>query len=692
MKKIIFGLLILSAAGALRAGRFSSRVEQDFRAGRLTAADRLYFEALHLYAPDRLPAAYRMEGPVEKSGFHASSRVRKNWEQLTPAQKAELAPLLSRPELPFQYVTPSGLFRIHYTETGAGAVPAGDTDGSGVPDYVEEIAASLDHVYHVEVEVLGFQQPPGDGGEDGYEWDVYIRNIPYYYGMTSISRQISVNPDIYSTYMELDNNYLHTPTTGLDGARVTIAHEFNHMIQLGYIGRDDDRNGSWDDLFLMEATSTWMEDVVYDHINDYLYYLDYFFSVTNRPVNTIDGGREYGLCVLMHYLEKKTGGTAIGPAIWRNVVNDPALAAMEKTLDQDGLSMRAALGEFYGWNYMTGSRADTVQFYSEGNLYPEISPGPVYTVRDDTALTVHVYRTAAEYIRLQRPDSTRYTFALTNPVFPDQASSEWCTVSLVQRVVSSELTDLGKGIQTQLVSEDDIPWEAVAVVEATGGDGSPFFIPFGEVPGYETGIITGTVWVDLDLDNRRDPSVENGVPDVDVRLVKAGYDGLFDTEDDVTFTPRSTDTEGIFEYEGLLSGYYRVILDTTSLPPGHLLTTDGKVRTFYLNQGEHYSGDFFGCRSERLPSAIPNPFRPGLHAGVRIPFRLGEASDITLMIYTADGFRVFEKTAWIQGGGVNSMEWQGLDSGGRPVPAGVYIYLVMKGGDRIRRGKIAVIR
>ena len=35
--------------------------------------------------------------------------------------------------------------------------------------------------------------------------------------------------------MMIDNNYSEYPTIGLNGAKVTVAHEFHHSIQLGII-------------------------------------------------------------------------------------------------------------------------------------------------------------------------------------------------------------------------------------------------------------------------------------------------------------------------------------------------------------------------------------------------------------------------------------------------------------------------
>ena len=74
--------------------------------------------------------------------------------------------------------------------------------------------------------------------------------------------------------MKIDNNYEEDgyPTQGLMGLQVTAAHEFFHAIHFSLYSTYE---ASW----LMEQTATWMEEQVYDHINDYRAYLQYFFII-----------------------------------------------------------------------------------------------------------------------------------------------------------------------------------------------------------------------------------------------------------------------------------------------------------------------------------------------------------------------------------------------------------------------------
>jgi hypothetical protein len=271
----------------------------------------------------------------------------------------------------------------------------------------------------------------------------------------------------------IDNNYTGFPTPFLNGMRVTVAHEFNHMIQFGYNVRNDDDNGWPDDLFIMEATSTWMEDVVYDDINDYVYYLRDFFRDTNVPFNYDDGLRMYGLCIWFHYLEERLGDRTIGPSLWQGIIQYPAIEAMDLALQNRGHTFNEELSLFYGWNYLTGSRADTSRFYPEGDTYPEIVLDAFYAFTQDMQITNTVKETASRYYQFEKANSTIYTLIPTNV---NRDTSSTFILSLLYDGSGPFYTDLTGGTQANLSPGDSDVWRCVAVVESPGQQA--LFIPF----------------------------------------------------------------------------------------------------------------------------------------------------------------------------------------------------------------------
>ena len=278
--------------------------------------------------------------------------------------KAALSFLFSRPQLPKSYLSPSGLFRVHYTTEGSDAVPTEDKDEDGIPDFVQEVASTFDSVYVLEVEILGYPEPIKDGGEGGDDaWDVYLHDMGHLntYGFTNPERRVGNSS---TSYIEMDNDFQDPVfhTKGLDAVHVTAAHEFFHMIHYTYYGRS-----GWE--WWMEISSTWMEDVAYDDVNDYYNYLPFFFNHPEVPLNRYDGAHEYGASVFAHFLEERFGRDIIR-RMWEQIGRTQRvdLEIWEGVLPG---GWREVMGEFALWNYFTGSRARP-GFYEEGENYPEV--------------------------------------------------------------------------------------------------------------------------------------------------------------------------------------------------------------------------------------------------------------------------------------------------------------------------------
>ena len=70
-----------------------------------------------------------------------------------------------------------------------------------------------------------------------------------------------------SAYCVVDNNFtaaqfFQGTYAPLENLQVTAAHEFFHAVQFAY--------DAVDDQWFMESTATWMEDEIYDDVNDNL--------------------------------------------------------------------------------------------------------------------------------------------------------------------------------------------------------------------------------------------------------------------------------------------------------------------------------------------------------------------------------------------------------------------------------------
>lgn len=411
MKTVVTIFLILNVFCPQVSGqKFIQTVNKQVNQKELSKTDALFLQAVALYAPDKLPAEYRnLDFEVQKCGFGLQTQLRMNFKKFTSSQQDFLSSYLARPDLDYSIISPRSLFKIHYDTRGTDAVPSEDTDASNIPDYVEEVARTMDYNYQIEVQSIGLSEPPPDP-KDGPEWDVYIQHIPNYYGYTSFDTKISSDPIIWTSFITIDNDYAHTPTSILEGMRITTAHEFFHMIQLGYNFRNAD-------IFLMEVGSTWMEDVIYDDVNQYRDYLVPYFKSTNTSFNTYDGQHEYGLCIWFHFLQKRLQSIDFVVDIWNYIVDYPALQALDQFLYDYGKDFQDELTLFYAWNYLTGSRADTLNYYPEGNFYPEIQDKYLdgqYALSNDTTISDIIVSMGARYYKFSNSEGNNIILVPVN--------------------------------------------------------------------------------------------------------------------------------------------------------------------------------------------------------------------------------------------------------------------------------------
>ncbi|MFN0037131.1 MAG: SdrD B-like domain-containing protein [Saprospiraceae bacterium] len=78
------------------------------------------------------------------------------------------------------------------------------------------------------------------------------------------------------------------------------------------------------------------------------------------------------------------------------------------------------------------------------------------------------------------------------------------------------------------------------------------------------------VWFDNDQNGHQHPTLENGVPNVTVMLIKAGPDGIFGNADDITVGTTSTNAAGFYYFDCVMPGTY--ILMFSGIPAGHQWT------------------------------------------------------------------------------------------------------------------------
>ena len=313
--------------------------------------------------------------------------------------------LFDRPtETDETYDSPGGFFKIHFTRSGSHAVYQSNITTDGIPNYVLGVARIFDSVYTHIMITLGYPLPPSDGGyAQGVDslYDVYLTNLGgAVFGLTyPDSLQFdSVGSLRGTSFIELDNDYQESSfltynSRPLDAVRVTAAHEYFHAVHFGidFTEMENYTGGAQQRRYWYEMSATWMEEEIYDDINDYYTVLPFFFNRPRESIQQFTGPADfhpYGSCVFPIYLTERYGVDII-KSIWLKCgsmgVGPNFLEASQIAIDSASSgteNFRSAFGEFALWNFFTGSRAPSAPEgvgYSERAFYPEI-PETSFTI------------------------------------------------------------------------------------------------------------------------------------------------------------------------------------------------------------------------------------------------------------------------------------------------------------------------
>jgi hypothetical protein len=322
-----------------------------------------------------------------------------------------------RPTLPDEQIFATNRFVIHYTLKGEAGVDPSDSNGNNVPDYVDQVAESVEFSWDVEIGQLGWAVPPSDSGEGGdLRFDVYLDNLMpdgiagYAQSDGGLVRDNPNTPELerraaYS-YLALDNDYAELDESvgesSLDLMHATVAHELNHVIQAGY---DDFDPHHW----LYEATATWMETQVYPETIDNSLYL---YDIYSEPdICRVAEQGWYGSWLFLQLISERFGPDSIRQ-IWEESRQLEGFDSMDRVMNVYGSSLVQESRDF--------AIANILHAYQNGANYPspafegDIATG-IYSPPDG------VMSLGADYIQLIGSGSVDVTL---NPIETGSLSGE----------------------------------------------------------------------------------------------------------------------------------------------------------------------------------------------------------------------------------------------------------------------------
>jgi hypothetical protein len=488
LKSVVWlGLLLTVAASLASADELSSDQQREI------IERYMYVTGQTTARPTSLTDPETNEPIIEKCGTPAILDYQRNKERLDRRLMAALGVEdVTRPVSQAEYGNPGGHVLLHYDLTGVHEVwQAGvDSDGDGVPNYIETLANIADSCYRHIIDTLGFPAPLVDSicvdGGDG-RVDVYLRDLPYgYYGAT-YNQSECYNPGVMQEagWIMIDRDFQSLkPYVGraLDGARVTLAHELFH---LEHFAIDATEHIAW-----FEMSAVWMEEEIYDELNDYYYYYDQVLMENPRAAlhDTAVSGHMYGAVLFPIYLSE-TYGRDIVKSVWNRAgelgQGPDFLRAFNEIIDsasQDPANARyrclcynpdstacldsapivgefaSAMTDFAVWNFFTGPFADQSPGeigYSEAVNYAVIPLDTIdirraYPTRTTTEPTPLPERNGTAYIRLENLQAVDFDSLLTMYITPDpEAIVRWGVGAIFQmeedpdsHVVVTDVVDL----------------------------------------------------------------------------------------------------------------------------------------------------------------------------------------------------------------------------------------------------------
>ena len=309
--------------------------------------------------------------------------LRQQVEQLDGAERRRALRLLARPDNDPSDDDAFAPGVIPQTQCSANfcvhAVGSGPDAGLG---QMVLTLAEAEAIRAVEVGTLGWREPPsdedtdpkGDGRTDIYLKDLYT-DTRKLFGYAQSEGGSSAQQ---ASYLVIDNDFdpAEYGAPALDSLRVTLAHEYGHVLQYGY----DVTADGWH----YESTAVWLEQRVFPDLKDWLRFVDDrgtgqgWRSLTEIPLTAYSHpddertAHEYGAVVWNQFLDARYGaaGDDLIRGTWERSdgFTDPSTHAYHQ-------SIRAAGGNGLASDYAAFAAA-IAEWGTAGSSFPRADELP----------------------------------------------------------------------------------------------------------------------------------------------------------------------------------------------------------------------------------------------------------------------------------------------------------------------------
>lgn len=255
------------------------------------------------------------------------------------------------------YQSPNGGYIIWYDLEGEHSIDPTDESGSGIPDWIEMVAAAADSSRAFYVDSLGFKDPV-----DGLSpYNIYIRNLGIY-GFTGLSNG--------APYSVIDSGFDWVPGNDAEdeaegAARATIAHEIYHSIQFAY----NEWDGPTGSTAWLEMDALMAENQVFPDVKEYLNFIGEA-SIFRTPAQSTPVAYEHATW-LMYFTESVSSDFM--RHVWERVETDPE-ESMEQIIRQElnsrGLDYDEEIVRLHLWHIASGSWSREGFGFADAHRYP----------------------------------------------------------------------------------------------------------------------------------------------------------------------------------------------------------------------------------------------------------------------------------------------------------------------------------
>lgn len=303
---VAFAAVALLAATAPSAAVDDSalaRIERAYAEGRIDAPTRALLGLKLVRTPDSLPAEFR-PAAGEAAPRCGAMLVRRAWLEselgtFSEAQSAQFALGAARPTLDTNTVVMDSSGGLIIATLHWNAATTSGPEATAAAGYITES-------WTAQVDTMGWRAPPPDLGLGGSDPDVEVD----IYLDPAQNSGAAVAVDGTGTEAWDDRAAFALIDPAANDIQAVIAHELNHVLQYGYDVYEGD--------MIYEATATWMEDEVYDTVNDYTFYVTDFQTNPERALSfaTYTDTYMYGAALFVHYLASFGGDGHLVQPLW----------------------------------------------------------------------------------------------------------------------------------------------------------------------------------------------------------------------------------------------------------------------------------------------------------------------------------------------------------------------------------------